>query len=1142
MSKLTIPKRISSKTETKPKSKDQEYDIKDHRQHIYDIPDTYVGSDEKRERLVWLYNHESNKMERQTITLPFALEQIVKEIFNNAGDNAPISRRDGYDPQNIKIDVKDNNITVTNFGKPIPITINEKTGLYNPAMIFGKLLTSSNYDTEKDRITGGRNGYGAKLTNIFSNRFSIDIIDETRKLRYQQVWTDNMKNRQDEIITETNDKSKVTISFDIDLERFGYQELPEELISLINRYCYDMSFTYKIPVIYNGKKIDTTSLNKITKIYFPDSTKNIIWTSDDKDIPDYEVVILDTPHDGKVVSFANGIMNINGGSHVEAAWNVIVPYVKSILDNKKISKDQKDKIKITKTNIVPHISLIISVHVTNPKFDGQTKDRLSSPTEKQIKYQIDPKLLDKLKNWELFNVLLKLIDRKNMDELKKTDGIKRKNIGKVKGHDANLAGTKDSDKCCLIIVEGLSAYSYVTNMMDIIPEAKDYYGCLPLKGKILNVMDKSEYKISLNDEINEFKRISGIGEETDYNEATNYNTLRYGKFIILTDADHDGDHIKALFLNLLHCRYPSLIEKKVVFQYKTPMLRVTSGLTKKNFYTEREFEEWRKNNKDKKIKVEYFKGLGSSEKKDIELDYKNRKVVVCEYDHNKEESKADFKKIFASSMSDYRKDWIQNQEVTEDLEDDNELSEFNNPKSSSETITNQTRTEKISDFFNNDLVEFSRANLHRSLPGMDGLKNAIRKLTWYAYIKWANSDKTKWLTSFVKIKTGIFCSGASELTHYKHGENSLVEGAKKLNQNFVGSNNYPLLQESGSTGGTRNMGGKDAADQRYTYTLPSYILPLLIRNEDFPLLTPEMEEIYEVEPKRFFPVLPIVLLNGSRGIGSGWSTNIPKYNIFEIINWLINRNQGQETFKLNPWFKGFKGEVEIKDKQIITKGKYELHKRKKDTVIITELPIGIWTKTYIDWVDEMKKDKIFKDSRDLSKLDDINIEINGVQNPSLESLKLITKMSTSNMYILDDNNKPVKYDTVEEILESFYQWRLPKYQARKDYQLNNLNQVKKKKEDKVKFISLVIANQLIINKRAKKDILVDMEKHQLPANLLTDVRAGCFSQDKIDEYNSEIEQIKKQISELENKSPNDIWISDLIELQQKCQKNEKVKK
>lgn len=202
----------------------------------------------------------------------------------------------------------------------------------------------------------------------------------------------------------------------------------------------------------------------------------------------------------------------------------------------------------------------------------------------------------------------------------------------------------------------------------------------------------------------------------------------------------------------------------------------------------------------------------------------------------------------------------------------------------------------ISDFVNKELILFSMADNIRSIPSMaDGLKPGQRKVMFATFKR--NLKK--------EIKVAQLVGYVSENTEYHHGEVSLMSTVVGLAQNFVGSNNINLLEPNGQFG-TRMAGGKDAASARYIFTNVSRMTRAIFHPADDALLTYNVEDGHRIEPEYYMPTVPLILINGADGIGTGWSTSIPNYNPADVVENLRRMMRGEELQPMSPWFRGFK--------------------------------------------------------------------------------------------------------------------------------------------------------------------------------------------------------------------------------------------
>ena len=251
-------------------------------EHIFDLPDTYIGSIENTDLDTWIYDESKNKFTYKNIKYIPGLYKIFDEVLVNAIDQHVRIENDTnvkYKVTEIKVNINqnDNCISVYNNGIGIPIVEHQEHKIYIPELIFGQLLTSSNYDKDEKKITGGKNGYGAKLANIFSKKFKITTVDHEKKLKYEQVFENNMKEKNKPNISKCNEKPYTIIEFYPDLERFGIDKINDDTISLMKKRVIDCtSNTNKnVNVYLNEDKIDCKSLDKYVSYYFDNDIEKV---------------------------------------------------------------------------------------------------------------------------------------------------------------------------------------------------------------------------------------------------------------------------------------------------------------------------------------------------------------------------------------------------------------------------------------------------------------------------------------------------------------------------------------------------------------------------------------------------------------------------------------------------------------------------------------------------------------------------------------------------------------------------------------------------------------------------------------------------------------------------------------------------
>jgi len=311
-------------------------------EHIIDIPDTYIGSVEKTDLETWIYDEDTQKIIYKNIKYISGLYKIFDEVLVNAIDQHVRTESD----QNIEnkvttikvnFDEENNSISVYNNGEGIPVVEHKEHGVWVPELIFGHLLTSSNYDKDEKKITGGKNGYGAKLANIFSKKFKIETVDAERKLKYVQLFEKNMTIKHPPTITKSTAKPYTIIEFSPDLVRFGINKIDNDTLQLMKKRVIDITActNKNVSVFLNDKKLECKTLEKYVNYYLDPDTERVFEEVSDR----WEVVVAVNP-DTKFdqVSFVNGISTTKGGKHIDYVASSIIKKLQTIVSTKGVKR------------------------------------------------------------------------------------------------------------------------------------------------------------------------------------------------------------------------------------------------------------------------------------------------------------------------------------------------------------------------------------------------------------------------------------------------------------------------------------------------------------------------------------------------------------------------------------------------------------------------------------------------------------------------------------------------------------------------------------------------------------------------------------------------------------------------------------
>ncbi|KAL2869738.1 DNA topoisomerase 2 [Aspergillus lucknowensis] len=1031
-------------------------------EHIVKRPDTYIGSVERSKQEMWVYSSEHDGMEYREISYVPGLYKIFDEIVVNAADNK--QNDENMDEIRVTYSRETGEISVWNNGKGIPVEIHEEKGIYIPQMIFGNLLTSSNYDDDKAKITGGRNGFGAKLCNVFSTEFTVETQDSRQKKRYKQTWTNNMSTLGKPKITEAKGSDYTKVTFKPDYPKFGMDGMDDDFEALLKRRVYDLAGTTQVSVKLNGTKIAVRNFKKYMEMY----TKALRRERGDENSKN-DPLLTCSPHpyweigfavsDGsfKQVSFVNSIATTSGGTHV----NYIADQICTKLAES-LKKGKSTGAQLKTAQIRNYIFLFVNAKIVNPAFNSQTKEQLTTKNSQfGSKPVLEESFLKKVLNTGVLDHLRKFADHKADLMLKKSDGGRRARMNNPKLTDANKAGTKDGYRCTLILTEGDSAKGLAMAGRAVV--GPDLFGVFPLRGKMLNVRDASFDQISKNEEIQNIKNFLGLQHKKEY---TDTRGLRYGHLMIMTDQDHDGSHIKGLLINFLQAQFPSLLKiPEFLIEFITPIIKVWKGDPKNptkqvSFFTMPEYEAWlEKHGHERGWEHKYYKGLGTSSAEDSQTYFRDLDRHLKEFHTLQDKEEELIELAFSKKKVEERKEWLR---------------QFKPGTYLDHSVSKITYT----DFINKELILFSMADNIRSIPSVvDGLKPGQRKVLYTCLRRNIKKD----------VKVIELAGQILSMTAYHHGDTSMHQTIIGLAQDFVGSNNVNCLEPSGFFG-SRLRGGNDASSARYIFTRLSPFARRIFNAHDDPLLTHCVDDGKTIEPEMYVPVVPMVLINGADGIGTGWSSTIPNYNPEDIVDNLRRMMDGEEPKPMQPWFRGFKGEVTQ-----IGPDRYKFSgivKHLSDKEIeITELPIRTWTQDFINKLEDIikaeKTPSFIKDYKDYNtntevhfviQLDEKNIKSPLTIEDLEEKLKLTKTVATSNLVAFDPEGRITKYNSVEDILKEFFALRLKFYERRKQYQLGQLQKELDKLTNQARFVQMIIDGKLVVSKKKKSVLVVELKE------------------------------------------------------------------
>jgi len=858
-----------------------------------------------------------------------------------------------------------------------------------------------------------------------------------------------------------------------------------------------------LQVHLNGKQLAVKSFSNYVDLFLgsksvPGALPRVFERVSDR----WEVAIAPSDDGFQQFSFVNSIATTKGGKHVDHVAEQVVDRLLEF-----IKKKHKGMDKVLKPmHVKNHLKLFINCQIENPAFDSQTKEFM---TLKQSafgsKCAPSDKFFKDVQSCGVIDSILAFAQSKQNKELKKTDGAKKARLtGISKLDDANEAGGRNGHMCTLIITEGDSAKALAVSGLAVI--GRDYYGVFPLRGKLLNVRDAPHSTIMNNKEISELKQIIGLQQGKDYSDLASRKTLRYGHLMIMTDQDHDGSHIKGLIINFLHVYWPSLLHSgDFLREFVTPIVKVSRNRQSTPFFTLMEYEAWRRSlgGAASAYTIKYYKGLGTSTSQEAKEYFSDLPRHELTFEWEGEVASELIERAFAKSKADERKEWLRGY----------------NP---AVYVDHSLATISYSDFVDKELIHYSNADNVRSIPSVvDGLKPGQRKIMFACFKRGKSLIKNE-------IKVAQLAGYVSEHSAYHHGEQSLASTIIGMAQTYVGSNNLPLLHPAGQFG-TRLQGGKDSASPRYIFTKLPALTRMLFHPDDDALLDYLQDDGMSIEPMFYVPILPLVLINGSDGIGTGWSSSVPQHNPRDVIANLKRMMAGEEPHLMSPWYRGFNGVI-VPDNRgsFITYGTVAKDASDERVLHISELPVRTWTQEYKDKVLEpmltgvaaADKDKDAKGAKVEQLLDDVReyhtdtkvsftlryltaapLQEAEAKGQLHKQLKLSSTISMTNLTLFDEQGRIHRHESVASILASFYELRLSYYEKRKLHLAEKLTAEFDKLDNRTRFISAVISGELKIS-NVKKEVLVatlDKMGYKRFEPVLKKKRAGGDDEDEDEE-------------------------------------------
>ena len=969
--------------------------------------------------------------------------KLLDEVLVNASDECV--RKKNAKQIYVDFDREQGKITVTNKGTGISVKPFNETGMLIPSVIFGEFRTSTNFKDTGQRTTGGRNGVGVKVVAVLSKIMEITTVDEEGR-KFEQTFSDGLKEKGQATVKKTRERPYTRVSFVPDYEWLGMRLPPWEK---------DSQPAVTTGKIVTARTIETAARLKGRATTFLDSAPitpicdfrtlgEAVWGEhigsqihSDLNIPGSSCyVFLRGDGDVDSLGFVNSA-RCSVGSHMRVADKIYAIIAEAATNRR------GNSLTVRPSSVKELLGIIVDATVGDPAFTSQAKDALATPI-RRLGYstEVSEDLAKKIKKCSAVEEVLRREASREVATLGRSITKTQKRAGVlVEKYDPAILAGKGS--CTLILTEGDSAKALATAGLSVI--GRERFGIFPLRGVPLNLRNVSRKKVLENKEVLNVLRILGCDPA-----SPSVASMRYDRIALFTDQDPDGSHIAALVINMFDVLFPNFLAKTPGFlaRITTPLLKLTKGDEVLHFHSAQEFAAWESaGHSTSSFAMKYYKGLGTSTHREAKDLFRNLDSHVTALQHSGDACNESIEAFFCDKRVDTRKSLL------------------GTSYDATTFVDWKLKAIPIYTFLYTDVVHFSRYHLSRAIPSvLDGLKPSQRKCVFFLLGEPKSNE----------IKVAQAAAATAFKTKYHHGEESLVEATVALAQDHVGTNNVALCDPLGQFG-TRNEPPKIHAAARYIFTRASVAARALFPSRDYPVLTSNVDEGTATEPTAYVPVLPVVLLNGANGIGTGWSTSIPTFNPLDIANACecIARNEAWGA-ELAPFYEGFTGLVQKTDKGWKTIGRFS--RLANDTLLIEELPIGKWTETFLKEVKEMSVERrklswpLVSNVWNESSENTVRVTIilaekclhTKTDDDIINHFGLCTNKNTSNMYLFDSEGSLRQYSSAEEILIAHSIARRELYCKRKKYEIGECTRQALLAREKSKFITEIIAGTLCI--------------------------------------------------------------------------------
>jgi DNA topoisomerase-2 len=1006
-------------------------------------PDMYIGS--VTETAMTLPTWSEDERTKSVVLRP-GLLSLMNELVTNALDNQ--RRPGGMTYISLKWDGAA--LTVENDGATLSV-VHTVEGQPELLVAFGWMHSGTNFDQtdtgkKANKFTAGRNGVGGKACLVFCASYEVTASNAEEGKERTVAWREGYLSTPalSAVKAYKGAKNRTRVVWRPDLSVLGTADgaLPEGMDVVASWLAHNASLCADAGVVvkYNGKQLRARTPEQFCKLLGGTAPLAACTVTDADGVEvlrlcvGARVVPLAEPEPGLAYAFVNATPCPHGTHET-----MILRKVCETLDE--IAKRRRTGgvvVHVTPTFLRKHAVVVAVVLVDNERFTDQTKRTLDTPV-KDYGWKwgaVSDAFASALGRAPFIDRALESARQRELaDASRATKHTKR--VVAPADSKYEPATAKGRPQSTLIVCEGDSAANLVRSGLSVV--GRTHYGLYPLRGKFLNVRGATPKDVLENKEAMALLRILGIQLGVTYDDAM-ARKLPYQRLMVMSDQDVDGSHIAGLVYNFVDVVAPSLLAVRPRFMYRfaTALIRVTVDRAQLGFYSQTEYDDWvadRRAHGQGVGTCKYFKGLGTSSAALAKEYFRHLAEHVVVVVHRGAESSHSLDLAFNKKRSDDRKAFLT-------ACDPRAFVDYKQ----AETTVDAFVTSEL-------LPQYALASVVRAIPSVvDGFKEALRKCFHGARI--------------LKIPSGgiSVANAAGEIaskTKYHHRATALEDTLIGMAADYAGTPNVNLFLPLGQFGTRFKHAAASAAYPLIALNAP--LEGLLYPTADAPVLVHAVDEGHPVEPKTYVPVVAMALVQGARGIATGWSTDVPQFHPLDVVEATRALLDERPLPALTPWYRGFTGPVVPDGEgQFTVSGVVEWH---GDDLHVVEVPPFREVEAYKDdWIKAgLTEREIQVGERGTDEVVHfVLVGCTASRTETLRQLGLVKRVGFHNMHLLDARGVLTKYAAPEEVLRAHAPVRMRTYERRLAHQVDACARDLAVTEAKMTFVTHVLDGTFVM--------------------------------------------------------------------------------